>query len=232
MTQQLPNSNNIQIKDKDLTGSIMDAIATKEPEKIEIVTLRQTLIKFCLGLFLFFSGGLVTLFVLDVLEKLQLLEFVGRNKTEIFHRLSFELIIIALIFFGLSYALYRNTNLPLVKDRLKLLLIIILATLTVAGFGISVIQANLLGVRKPIINSNRRLQENLPFKGQRPRDEVFEGVVVFNNPINILVEGDLGQREFLWNSNFVQVTKGQAVLIKYKPNQNNQLIVDRVKVNN
>lgn len=142
-----------------ITSSIMDSIQTKEPEKKRLVTLRKVLIIGALSLFIFSSAGLITLFILDTFEQLELLTLVRRNSTEIFYKLTFELLILAFIFFGVSYLFYRNTQLPFVKDRLKLILIILSAIFLFVSTGVIITQSNTFGLKRPIRNFHHNLKK-------------------------------------------------------------------------
>ena len=218
-------------KDNQTTQFIMEAIANRKPEKKELVTLRQLLIICSLALFIFCSAALTTLFIVDTVEKLQLLEFVERSPAEIFYKPGLTLIIMAAAFFGISYLFYRHTSLPFVKDRLKLILIIFSSIFLISCLGILIIQSNILGSRRPIRNFNQSLKGVLPYhEGIDQRKDFYTGRVISINLVNISIEGNQGRKEFIWNNNYQPLEEGELIVIRYNQNQRNQLIVKKIQV--
>jgi hypothetical protein len=144
-----------------LTKTIMESILTHEPEKKHLVTFRRAFMWGLLGLFTFFSSLFITLFGLDILEKF----------TRPISFFPFELLLIALAFCVGTYFISRNTELPIVKNRLKLGLIVMFLVLVLSLVGVSVVQNNVLGIKQ----QERRLNSEFNrrrFPQERPRPPI------------------------------------------------------------
>jgi hypothetical protein len=210
--------------------SVMTQIDSKQPEKVEIVNFRRVLTLCFMGVGLFLASIVFTLFLIDIADKLVILEFAGRSPLELIYKLALEFIAITALFATLVYIIYRQTVLPYSKNRFQLFAGISTITILFASFGMVVVQSNIGDVRNRVAEFKDNIVQVLPIKHDLdPRRELFMGMVEENTPEHLDARMmDISER-FFWQKDYEEFQIGENVIVKYRVNPNGNKIIDKIK---
>lgn len=212
--------------------SVMGQIKDKEPEKAEIVTIRRYLIMAAISFGVFLAAAIFTLFLVDLMDKLTVLDFIERSPYEVVFKLAIEFILITCIFTAIAYLLYRHTVLPWAKDRLKLFIGLFVIVFVIAGTLLTVVQTNTFGSRSPFVDLKDLVSDFLPFRrGFDDSKNIFVGRVIDSTPEFLIAQQHRRiPQKFLWQDNYESVNDGQMVIIQYELDNDSNKIIDKIQL--
>jgi hypothetical protein len=184
-----------------------------------------------MGLVLFLASIVFTLFLIDIADKLAILEFAGRSPQELVYKLAIEFILITGIFTTTVYYIYRQSVLPYSKNRFQLFAGIITVTILLASFGMVVVQSNIGDAKNKVENIKDNIVQVLPIKHDLdPRRELFMGMIEENTPEYLDARMmDISER-FFWQKEYEDYKIGEHVIVKYRVNPKGQKIIDKIKL--
>jgi hypothetical protein len=221
----------------DLKNKILEKLHHQKPYSHWRFVLIDTVRILCILILLFVAGFALAYFVWDVIEAKLILDPDDGNIFHVFWHGLPEILLALLLISSLMYYLYRQTDLPLVKNRV-LLFGSVWAILILISTGIIFTVQNNRSLENGFFGTQEQL-ENLPYRPKRfdmmyqtgRRPDVFMGRVVDIVPINetdlkIIIKNRFEQIEVVVNiDQLTSLEIDEDVLVRLDP-QNPARVLD------
>ncbi|MBC7472635.1 MAG: hypothetical protein H7196_05265 [candidate division SR1 bacterium] len=218
--------------DPNLVLEVMSSIKDTTPESKQSITIKRTLLIILILFCIVCSTFLFSIFIFDIIDKIYTIDFLEKSPTEIAFKSVFELLITAILFIVATFILYRKTTLFLVKDRLKLVIVLTSTVLAIAGVSIVSVQLNIFNLKNNVRESKDYIIDYLLINHNLEGNKILiQGKVVSMDSRNIVIQTNGTNQEFLFDENNTKFfSKGTNIILKYKLNQNNQKIIEKIQV--